>query len=83
MIQSLEAEEYIAEIADDLDADSLLRAQRADENRKLQTRELQTHAHHLDSLEEREVASHIRIIFHSEIEERTKDKSTNDQLVIH
>ena len=39
---------------DDLDADCLLRAQKADENRKLRIRELQTYAHHLDSLEERE-----------------------------
>ena len=50
----MEEEEYIAEIDDDLDDDRLLRAQRADENRKLWIRELQAYAHHLDSLEERE-----------------------------
>ena len=55
----MEEEEYIAKIDDDLDDDRLLRAQRADENRKFRTRELQAYAHHLDSLEERERWHHI------------------------
>ena len=79
LIQSLEAEEYIAEIDDNLDTDNLLRAQRADENlqqvakwmaegRTMPKADLKKFADHLDSLEERGGIMYQRYISNQELE---------------